>query len=108
MSASHFSPVVDILKPSGGRLRISAGMAAGKPAIMLEVFAKVGKSDKSKAKISLSVEMLDGVLMAMAAAACEARAQADGHTRKPTGWAVVNTDIVEAMQGRGKRERVDG
>ncbi|WP_257719799.1 hypothetical protein [Sphingopyxis macrogoltabida] len=33
---------------------------------------------------------------------------AAGGKVKPTGWAVVNPDIVEAMQGRGKRERADG
>jgi hypothetical protein len=98
---------MDIIKAGGGMLRISSGMAAGTPAIMLEVFAKAGKVDTSKGKIAISTEMLGSVLIAMADAANRATADAEGKA-KPTGWAVVNADIVEAMQGRGKRERTDG
>lgn len=107
VSASHFSPAVDIIKAGGGMLRISSGVAAGTPAIMLEVFAKAGKTDTSKGKIAISTEMLSGVLIAMAEAACRATAEAEGNA-KPTGWAVVNSDIAAALNGRGKRERADG
>lgn len=107
MSASYFNPAVDILKAGGGMLRVSSGMAAGTPAIMLEVFAKAGEPKASKGKIAISTEMLGGVLIAMADAACRATAEAEGKA-KPTGWAVMNADIAEALNGRGRRERSDG
>lgn len=107
MSATHFDPVVDIIKAHGGMLRVSSGMAVGTPAIMLEVFAKAGDLNTSKGKIAISTEMLSGVLIAMAEAACRATAETEGNA-KPTGWTVVNRDIVDALNGQGKRERADG
>lgn len=107
MTASHFSPAVDVIKPNGGMLRVSYGQAAGSPAIMLETFAKAGETDSPKERMAISTAMLWPILQAMADAGVRAIDAAGGKI-KPTGWAVVNADIAEAMQGRGKREPSDG
>lgn len=98
MTASRFSPVVDIIKASGGMLRVSSGIGAGTPAIMLEVFANADDTATSKGKVTISADMIPNVVMALADASCRAVAIGAGKA-KAARWAVVNADIVEALNG---------
>ncbi len=106
MSGTNFTPAVDVIKPGGGMLRVSSGIAGGAPAIMMETFAKVGETTNPKERMTISTAMLEHVLQAMIAAGT--RAIDHKGRSKATGWAVISTDIIEAIRGNGRRERVDG
>ncbi len=62
---ARFTPAVDVIRPTGGMLRVSYGMAGGEPAISLEAFRKAGEPDTTIGKVLIATAVLFPALEAM-------------------------------------------
>ena len=101
MNAAKFSPAVDIIRPTGGALRVSYTGSGSEPAIKIEAFRKAGENGTRIGKVVISTAMLWPVLNAMIDAGTRAIDEAGGVV--PTGdGGRVSLDIVAAMRARSE------
>lgn len=100
MSAAKFSPAVDVIRPTGGALRVSYTGGGREPAIKIEAFRKAGENGTRIGKVVISTAMLWPVLNAMIDAGTRAIDEAQGIV--PTGdGGAVSLDIMRAMAAKG-------
>jgi hypothetical protein len=117
MSAAQYTDIATILSKRGKMLRVSAVMSDDVPSVSVELRKGTDPFSKPDAKLMIGLDTLSMVLMAMANAgdvasklaeeATGAKVESAGGVVAP-GSAFVNSDIAEAMQGRGNRERAGG
>jgi hypothetical protein len=65
MSGADFVPVVTLLSPTGGTLRIAAGVVDGVPAVSIQQMSKDGSAFKPKSRIVIGIDNLAPVVMAL-------------------------------------------
>jgi len=100
MTAAKFSPAVNIIRPTGGALRVSFTGGGREPAIKIEAFRKAGDSSTRTGKVVISTAMLWPALNAMAEAGVRAIDEAQGVV--PTGdGGRVSLDVRAAMARNG-------
>lgn len=102
MSAAKFFPAIDIIRPTGGSMRVSYSADANEPAIKLEAFRKAGERGTAIGKVVISTAMLWPVLQAMVEAGNRAL---NGDEPDPKGGVTaISLDVANALNpGKGQR-----
>lgn len=114
MSVSSYTPIATMLSKRGRMLRVSAVITGDAPSVSIEMRKSADLSSKPDGKLTIGLDSLQMVLMAMARAGDVASSLAekatgakpdrgDGVVAVGPGAAFINAKVAEALSPTGGR-----